>query len=95
MEVPGDMKEEMCFAKHLDLDQKGETKADDNSYQEASEEKQKEDNDYHRNDEQVSICLKCNSKKKKKKSLFHYIGPSQMWAGLIGNISILPWEGWH
>jgi hypothetical protein len=33
---------------------KGETKADDNSNKETAEEKQEEDNDYHRSDEQVN-----------------------------------------
>ncbi|NWI29705.1 PCGF3 protein, partial [Sula dactylatra] len=42
---------------------KGETKSDENSNKETSEEKQEEDNDYHRSDEQVSICLECNSSK--------------------------------
>jgi len=32
---------------------KGETKTDENSNKETSEEKQEEDNDYHRSDEQV------------------------------------------
>ncbi|XP_041488071.1 polycomb group RING finger protein 3 isoform X2 [Microtus oregoni] len=43
--------------------QEGETKADDSSNKETAEEKQEEDNDYHRSDEQVSICLECNSSK--------------------------------
>ncbi|ELK06613.1 Polycomb group RING finger protein 3 [Pteropus alecto] len=43
--------------------QEGETKADDSSNKEAAEEKQEDDNDYHRSDEQVSICLECNSSK--------------------------------
>ncbi|KAF2982642.1 hypothetical protein EK904_010269 [Melospiza melodia maxima] len=43
--------------------QEGETKADENINKETSEEKQEEDNDYHRSDEQVSICLECNSSK--------------------------------
>ncbi|KAJ7427219.1 Polycomb group RING finger protein 3 [Willisornis vidua] len=43
--------------------QEGETKADENLNKETSEEKQEEDNDYHRSDEQVSICLECNSSK--------------------------------
>ncbi|XP_023361970.1 polycomb group RING finger protein 3 isoform X1 [Sarcophilus harrisii] len=64
MEVPGDIKGETCSAKqHLDSHRNGETKADDNSNKETSEEKQEEDNDYHRSDEQVSICLECNSSK--------------------------------
>nr|XP_034364712.1 polycomb group RING finger protein 3 isoform X1 [Arvicanthis niloticus] len=63
MEVPGDIKGEACSAKqHLDP-RNGETKADDNSNKETAEEKQEEDNDYHRSDEQVSICLECNSSK--------------------------------
>lgn len=36
---------------------KGETKADENSNKETSEEKQEEDNDYHRSDEQVGLLL--------------------------------------
>ncbi|KAM8957516.1 polycomb group RING finger protein 3 isoform 2-T5 [Lycaon pictus] len=64
MEVPGDVKGETCSAKqHLDPHRNGETKADDSSNKEAAEEKQEEDNDYHRSDEQVSICLECNSSK--------------------------------
>lgn len=34
---------------------KGETKADDSSNKETAEEKQEEDNDYHRSDEQVTM----------------------------------------
>ncbi|RXM28725.1 Polycomb group RING finger protein 3 [Acipenser ruthenus] len=49
MEVPGDVK--------------GETKPEDTSNKETTEEKQEENNDYHRSDEQVSICLECNSSK--------------------------------
>uniref|UniRef100_A0A8U7N9R9 Polycomb group ring finger 3 n=2 Tax=Passeriformes TaxID=9126 RepID=A0A8U7N9R9_CORMO len=64
MEVPGDIKGETCSAKqHLDSHRNGETKADENINKETSEEKQEEDNDYHRSDEQVSICLECNSSK--------------------------------
>uniref|UniRef100_A0A493TCH7 Polycomb group ring finger 3 n=1 Tax=Anas platyrhynchos platyrhynchos TaxID=8840 RepID=A0A493TCH7_ANAPP len=64
MEVPGDIKGETCSAKqHLDSHRNGETKTDENSNKETSEEKQEEDNDYHRSDEQVSICLECNSSK--------------------------------
>ncbi|KYO35010.1 polycomb group RING finger protein 3 isoform X3 [Alligator mississippiensis] len=64
MEVPGDIKGETCSAKqHLDSHRNGETKTDESSNKEASEEKQEEDNDYHRSDEQVSICLECNSSK--------------------------------
>ncbi|EMP38545.1 Polycomb group RING finger protein 3 [Chelonia mydas] len=64
MEVPGDIKGETCSAKqHLDSHRNGETKADESSNKETSEEKQEEDNDYHRSDEQVSICLECNSSK--------------------------------
>ncbi|XP_005408731.1 PREDICTED: polycomb group RING finger protein 3 isoform X1 [Chinchilla lanigera] len=63
MEVPGDIKGEACSAKqHLDP-RNGETKADDSSSKETAEERQEEDNDYHRSDEQVSICLECNSSK--------------------------------
>nr|XP_025146249.1 polycomb group RING finger protein 3 isoform X2 [Bubalus bubalis] len=64
LEVPGDVKGETCSAKqHLDPHRNGETKADDSSNKEAAEEKQEEDGDYHRSDEQVSICLECNSSK--------------------------------
>ncbi|KAI1239839.1 Polycomb group RING finger protein 3, partial [Lamprotornis superbus] len=64
MEVPGDIKGETCSTKqHLDSHRNGETKADENINKETSEEKQEEDNDYHRSDEQVSICLECNSSK--------------------------------
>ncbi|XP_074994315.1 polycomb group RING finger protein 3 isoform X1 [Calonectris borealis] len=64
MEVPGDIKGETCSTKqHLDSHRNGETKTDENSNKETSEEKQEEDNDYHRSDEQVSICLECNSSK--------------------------------
>ncbi|NXI56324.1 PCGF3 protein, partial [Chloroceryle aenea] len=64
MEVPGDIKGETCSTKqHLDSHRNGETKPDENSNKETSEEKQEEDNDYHRSDEQVSICLECNSSK--------------------------------
>lgn len=34
---------------------KGETKADDSPHKEAAEERQDEDNDYHRSDEQVGV----------------------------------------
>uniref|UniRef100_A0A8D1B9H3 Polycomb group ring finger 3 n=1 Tax=Sus scrofa TaxID=9823 RepID=A0A8D1B9H3_PIG len=64
LEVPGDVKGETCSAKqHLDSHRNGETKAEDSSNKEAAEEKQEEDGDYHRSDEQVSICLECNSSK--------------------------------
>ncbi|XP_061297138.1 polycomb group RING finger protein 3-like isoform X2 [Pezoporus flaviventris] len=64
MEVPGDIKGEMCSAKqHLDSHRNVETKPDENSNKETSEENQEEDDDYHRSDEQVSICLECNSSK--------------------------------
>ncbi|MBN3280693.1 PCGF3 protein, partial [Polyodon spathula] len=64
MEVPGDVKGEMCSTKpHLDPQRNGETKPEDTSNKETTEEKQEEDNDYHRSDEQVSICLECNSSK--------------------------------
>ncbi|XP_019410397.1 PREDICTED: polycomb group RING finger protein 3 isoform X5 [Crocodylus porosus] len=59
MEVPGDIKGETCSAKqHLDSHRNGETKTDESSNKEASEEKQEEDNDYHRSDEQLDIL--CN-----------------------------------
>ncbi|XP_007497027.1 polycomb group RING finger protein 3 isoform X3 [Monodelphis domestica] len=58
MEVPGDIKGETCSAKqHLDSHRNGETKADDSSNKETSEEKQEEDNDYHRSDEQGAPAL--------------------------------------
>ncbi|KAK7922226.1 hypothetical protein WMY93_009128 [Mugilogobius chulae] len=41
----------------------GEAKCDEPGHKEAGEEKAEEDNDYHRSDEQVSICLECNSSK--------------------------------
>ncbi|XP_036182092.1 polycomb group RING finger protein 3 isoform X2 [Myotis myotis] len=64
MEVPGDIKGETGSAKqHSDPHRNGETKADESSHTEAAEEKQEEDSDYHRSDEQVSICLECNSSK--------------------------------
>ncbi|XP_043920417.1 polycomb group RING finger protein 3 [Protopterus annectens] len=64
MEVPGDIKGETCSAKqHLDAHRNGETKTDENSNKETTEDKQEEDHDYHRSDEQVSICLECNSSK--------------------------------
>ncbi|XP_040399147.1 polycomb group RING finger protein 3-like isoform X3 [Cygnus olor] len=57
MEVPGDIKGEICSSKqHLDSYRNGETKTDENSNKETSEEK--EDNDYHRSDEQLDIL--CN-----------------------------------
>lgn len=63
MEVPGDIKGELCNMKTL-LDQRnGDTKSEDTANKEAGEEKPEEDNDYHRSDEQVSICLECNSSK--------------------------------
>ncbi|NXN39737.1 PCGF3 protein, partial [Rhinoptilus africanus] len=59
MEVPGDIKGETCSTKqHLDSHRNGETKPDENSNKETSEEKQEEDNDYHRSDEQVSFCMR-------------------------------------
>ncbi|KAM9586961.1 polycomb group RING finger protein 3 isoform 3-T3 [Morphnus guianensis] len=59
MEVPGDIKGETCSTKqHLDSHRNGETKTDENSNKETSEEKQEEDNDYHRSDEQLDIL--CN-----------------------------------
>ncbi|XP_057273021.1 polycomb group RING finger protein 3-like isoform X3 [Pezoporus wallicus] len=59
MEVPGDIKGEMCSAKqHLDSHRNVETKPDENSNKETSEENQEEDDDYHRSDEQLDIL--CN-----------------------------------
>uniref|UniRef100_A0A672GUK6 Polycomb group RING finger protein 3 n=1 Tax=Salarias fasciatus TaxID=181472 RepID=A0A672GUK6_SALFA len=63
MEVPGDIKGELCNMKtHLDQ-RNGDAKSEDTANKEAGEEKPEEDNDYHRSDEQVSICLECNSSK--------------------------------
>ncbi|XP_023815156.1 polycomb group RING finger protein 3 isoform X1 [Oryzias latipes] len=63
MEVPGDVKGELCNMK-IPLDQRnGDAKSEDTTNKEAGEEKPEEDNDYHRSDEQVSICLECNSSK--------------------------------
>ncbi|XP_077387863.1 polycomb group RING finger protein 3 isoform X1 [Festucalex cinctus] len=63
MEVPGDIKGELCNMKtHLEQ-RNGDTKSEDTPNKEAGEEKAEEDNDYHRSDEQVSICLECNSSK--------------------------------
>ncbi|KAJ8269358.1 hypothetical protein COCON_G00119650 [Conger conger] len=64
MEVPGDVKGELCNVKtHLDPQRNGEVKTEDTTSKETAEEKQEEENDYHRSDEQVSICLECNSSK--------------------------------
>ncbi|PIN97011.1 hypothetical protein AB205_0063910 [Aquarana catesbeiana] len=64
MEVPGDIKGEICTIKpSVEAVRNGETKAEDTSNKESTEEKQEEDHDYHRSDEQVSICLECNSSK--------------------------------
>ncbi|XP_069782207.1 polycomb group RING finger protein 3 isoform X5 [Narcine bancroftii] len=43
--------------------QEGETKPEDDSNKQKMEDKPEEEHDYHRNDEQVSICLECNSSK--------------------------------
>ncbi|XP_072108254.1 polycomb group RING finger protein 3 isoform X3 [Mobula birostris] len=43
--------------------QEGETKPEDESNKQKMEDKPEEEHDYHRNDEQVSICLECNSSK--------------------------------
>ncbi|XP_018095407.1 polycomb group RING finger protein 3 isoform X2 [Xenopus laevis] len=64
MEVPGHIKAETCTAKqYVEVHRNGETKADEHTNKETTEEKQEEDHDYHRSDEQVSICLECNSSK--------------------------------
>ncbi|CAJ0919460.1 unnamed protein product [Ranitomeya imitator] len=64
MEVPGDIKAEPCAAKqHVETVRNGEAKPEENTTKDATEEKQEEDHDYHRSDEQVSICLECNSSK--------------------------------
>uniref|UniRef100_A0A3B4D8H5 Polycomb group RING finger protein 3 n=2 Tax=Pygocentrus nattereri TaxID=42514 RepID=A0A3B4D8H5_PYGNA len=63
MEVPGDIKGELCNMKpHLDSQRNGDVKSEDVANKDG-EEKPEEDNDYHRSDEQVSICLECNSSK--------------------------------
>ncbi|KAI4895871.1 hypothetical protein NFI96_034291 [Prochilodus magdalenae] len=63
MEVPGDIKGELCNMKpHLDSQRNGEVKSEEGANKDG-EEKPEEDNDYHRSDEQVSICLECNSSK--------------------------------
>nr|XP_033773935.1 LOW QUALITY PROTEIN: polycomb group RING finger protein 3 [Geotrypetes seraphini] len=63
MEVPGEIKGDIYMTKqHTDTHRNGDTKADDNANKEA-EEKQEDNHDYHRSDEQVSICLECNSSK--------------------------------
>ncbi|KAF3838814.1 hypothetical protein F7725_010582, partial [Dissostichus mawsoni] len=63
MEVPGDIKGDHCHMKtHLDQ-RNGDTKTEDAVHKEPGEEKPEEENDYHRSDEQVSICLECNSSK--------------------------------
>lgn len=63
MEVPGDIKGELCNTKiHPETQRNGDLKTEDPS-KEAGDEKAEEDNDYHRSDEQVSICLECNSSK--------------------------------
>uniref|UniRef100_A0A3Q3RZY2 Polycomb group ring finger 3 n=1 Tax=Mastacembelus armatus TaxID=205130 RepID=A0A3Q3RZY2_9TELE len=57
MEVPGDIKGELCNIKsHLDQ-RNGDAKSEDMANKEAGEEKPEEDNDYHRSDEQVSLHL--------------------------------------
>ncbi|XP_029108089.1 polycomb group RING finger protein 3 isoform X1 [Scleropages formosus] len=64
LEVPGDAKGELCNTKlHLDGQHNGDVKPEDGANKESPEDKQEEDNDYHRSDEQVSICLECNSSK--------------------------------
>ncbi|MEE6511263.1 hypothetical protein FKM82_017738 [Ascaphus truei] len=64
MEVPGDIKAETCTPKQpVEAHRNGETKTEENTNKETTEEKQEEDHDYHRSDEQVSICLECNSSK--------------------------------
>ncbi|XP_031722749.1 polycomb group RING finger protein 3 isoform X1 [Anarrhichthys ocellatus] len=63
MEVPGDIKGDHCNMKtHLDQ-RNGDAKSEVTANKEAGEEKPEEENDYHRSDEQVSICLECNSSK--------------------------------
>ncbi|KAG7274249.1 hypothetical protein CRUP_035652 [Coryphaenoides rupestris] len=55
MEVPGDIKGELCNMK-TPLDQRnGDTKSEETTHKEAGEEKPEEDNDYHRSDEQATV----------------------------------------
>lgn len=62
MEVPGDIKGDL-FNMKTPLDQRnGDAKSEDTN-KVAGEEKPEEEHDYHRSDEQVSICLECNSSK--------------------------------
>ncbi|XP_067841325.1 polycomb group RING finger protein 3 [Heptranchias perlo] len=64
LEMPGEVKGETCAAKQqLDPLHDGETKPEDDSNKQKTEDKPEEEHDYHRNDEQVSICLECNSSK--------------------------------
>ncbi|XP_023690118.1 polycomb group RING finger protein 3-like isoform X1 [Paramormyrops kingsleyae] len=64
MEVPGDVKAELCGLKaQLELQHNGDIKSEDKGTKEAGEERGEGDEDYHRSDEQVSICLECNSSK--------------------------------
>ncbi|TRY91107.1 hypothetical protein DNTS_020402 [Danionella cerebrum] len=64
MEVPGELKAELCSIKlPLECQRNGEQKSEEATHKEAVEEKPQEENDYHRSDEQVSICLECNSSK--------------------------------
>ncbi|XP_059845778.1 polycomb group RING finger protein 3 isoform X1 [Hypanus sabinus] len=64
LEMPGEVKGETCTAKQLfDTLHDGETKPEDESNKQKMEDKPEEEHDYHRNDEQVSICLECNSSK--------------------------------
>ncbi|KAF0040149.1 hypothetical protein F2P81_008384 [Scophthalmus maximus] len=68
MEVPGDIKGELCNMKtHLDQ-RNGDAKSEETANKEAGEEKPEEDNDYHRSDEQTlrvrsrssSALLRCH-----------------------------------
>ncbi|XP_059501871.1 polycomb group RING finger protein 3 isoform X2 [Stegostoma tigrinum] len=69
--VPGlqeaELKKQKDFYQKLGLEMpgevKGETKPEDESNKQKTEDKPEEEHDYHRNDEQVSICLECNSSK--------------------------------
>ncbi|GCC21484.1 hypothetical protein chiPu_0019956 [Chiloscyllium punctatum] len=64
LEMPGEVKGETCTAKQqFDPLHDGETKPEDESNKQKTEDKPEEEHDYHRNDEQVSICLECNSSK--------------------------------
>ncbi|XP_072563241.1 polycomb group RING finger protein 3-like isoform X2 [Paramormyrops kingsleyae] len=59
MEVPGDVKAELCGLKaQLELQHNGDIKSEDKGTKEAGEERGEGDEDYHRSDEQLDIL--CN-----------------------------------